>query len=278
MSSSGSATRPRRTLAFCSISALDRPLARAAATARGAGCDGLEVTARPPHLDPEAGAEGAREAARAVRGEGLALVAYGSYLGRFGNVSHAVARREVALAAALETPLLRVWAEPQDGPEEGFAAVVSLLREAADAAAGEGITLVVERHAGSHADSPARIARLFAAVDRPNVALNYQVLDFLPAEEADAQAEDAGRLAPGARYFHLKNYRPNPEPHGRLLPGGSLADGVLDYRGILCAALEGGYEGPLTIEFLSMDPRPLEAKLAADVAFVRGVLQELVRT
>ncbi len=270
------ATAARHTLSFCSISALDRPLARAAAAARGAGCEGLEVTARPPHLDPEAGVDAAREAGRVVRGEGLALVAYGSYLGRFGNISLAVARREVALAAAMETPLLRVWAEPQDGPEEGLDAVVALLREAADAAAGEGITLVVERHAGSHADSPPRIERLFTAVDRPNVALNYQVLDFLPAEDASVQAEDAARLAPAARYFHLKNYRPNPEPSGRLLPGGSLADGVLDYRGILRSAVAAGYGGPLTIEFLSMDPRPLEEKLAADVAFVRSALPQVV--
>ena len=55
-------------------------------------------------------------------------------------------------------------------------------------------------------------------------------------------------------------------------PGGSLAGGVLDYRAILAAAFAAGYAGPLTIEFLSFEPLPLEQKLAADVAFLRSVL------
>lgn len=266
--------REPRMLAFCSISALDRSVAEAAALARRAGCDGLEVTARAPHLDPAAGPGAARDAGRAVRGEGLSVVAYGSYLGRFGQASPEIARREVALAAALGAPLLRVWAEPLEGPEGGFDTVVTLLRAAAEAAAGEGITVVVERHVGSHADTPPRIRHLFDAIDRPNVALNYQVLDFLPPDEIALQPADAQHLASLARYFHLKNYRPNPEPGGRLLPGASLADGALDYRAILSAALAAGYAGPLTIEFLAMDPRPVEEKLAADVAFVRGLLAE----
>lgn len=257
-----------RTLGFCSISALDRPLQAVAAVARNAGCDALEVTARPPHLDPQAGPEAARLAGRAVRDEGLEVVAYGSYLGRFGQVGEGVAKREVALAAALGTKLLRVWAEPIEG---GFDAVVALLRETADLAAREDITVVVERHMGSFADEPDRIDALFRAIDRENVALNYQVLDFLPPARIAEQPDDARRLVPRARYFHLKNYRPNPDG-GPLLPGGSLAEGALDTAAILRAALEAGYAGPLTIEFLSFDPRPLEEKLQAEVTFVRRVL------
>ena len=59
-----------------------------------------------------------------------------------------------------------------------------------------------------------------------------------------------------------------------LLPGGSLATGVLDYRAILQSAIDAGYRGPMTIEFLAADERPVEEKLAADVAFVRGLLAE----
>jgi hypothetical protein len=60
-------------------------------------------------------------------------------------------------------------------------------------------------------------------------------------------------------------------------PGASLAAGVLDYRAILGAAFAAGYAGPLTIEFLSFEPKPVEEKLAADVAWLRGVLAELGR-
>jgi sugar phosphate isomerase/epimerase len=60
-------------------------------------------------------------------------------------------------------------------------------------------------------------------------------------------------------------------------PGASLAAGVLDYRAILAAAFAAGYAGPLTIEFLSFEPKPVEEKLAADVAWLREVLAELGR-
>jgi len=262
-------------LAFCSISALDRSLAAAAATAVAAGLRHLEVTAHPPHLDPGAGLDAARAAARAVREASVEIVAYGSYLGRFGQTTRAHAEREAAIAAALGTRLLRVWAEPLPDGSSDLAPAVELLRCACDAAAADGITVVVERHLGSFADSPQGIERLFAAIDRPNLALNYQVLDFLAPEAAADQPADATRLAPLARYCHLKNYQPNPQVGGPVFPGGSIAEGVLDYRAILTALHAARYTGPLTIEFLAADPRPVEEKLTADVRFVRSVLADL---
>ena len=265
----------RNPLAFCSISALDRPLARVAELAASLGLDGIEVTARPPHLDLDADLAAVRDAGRTVRAAGSDVVAYGSYLGRFRLTTPAHAEREAARAAALGAPLLRVWAEPLEDAPDDRATVVALLRTACDAARGDGVTVVIERHVGSFADTPERIAALLAAIDRPNVALNYQVLDFLPPEEAPLQAADAATLVRHARYVHLKNYRPNDTPGGPLLLGAALADGVLDYRAILASALAAGYAGPMTIEFLAADARPVEEKLAADVAFVRAVLADL---
>lgn len=262
-------------LCFCSYSALDRSLADAAELAARVGLDGLEVTAHPPHLDPAAGVAAARVAGRTVRAAGIPVIAYGSYLGRFGQVTAADAERAAAVAAALETRLLRVWAEPIPDGNSDPGPAVALLRTACDAAAGDGITVVIERHMGSFADSPERIVRLLDAIDRPNVALNYQVLDFLPMDQIAAQPGDAERLVPLACYFHLKNYQANPEPEGPMFPGGGLKTGVLDYRAILGAAVRAGYEGPLTIEFLAADERPVEEKLAADAAFIRGILSEL---
>jgi sugar phosphate isomerase/epimerase len=210
-----------------------------------------------------------------VRAAGVDVVAYGSYLGRFGQVTRGHAEREAALAEALGTRLLRVWAEPLADGQTDPAPTVGLMRTACDAARPDGITVVVERHVGSFADTPARIDRLLDAIDRPNVALNYQVLDFLPPEEAERQAEDAARLVGRARYLHLKNYQPNPEPGAPLLPGAALGAGALDYRAILRAVVAAGYDGPMTIEFLAADARPVEEKLAADAAFVRDVLASL---
>ena len=268
--------KPRsRKLGFCSISALDRPLAAAAELAAKAGLDGLEVTARPPHLDPDAGPESARAAGNAVRASGIEVIAYGSYLGRPGRTDPDCAAREAEIAGALGTKLLRVWAEPIEGRGDDLEPVVGWLRAACDAADERGVTVVVERHLGSFADTLERIERLFSEVKRENLALNYQVLDLLAPSEAPKQAGDAARLAGPARYFHLKNYRQNPDAGGPLLPGGSLAGGALDYRAILRAALDAGYAGPLTLEFLSFEPMPVEEKLAADVAHLESLLAEI---
>ena len=261
-------------LGLCSISALDRPLGAAAELAAAAGFDALEVTARPPHLDPEAGIATARAQGRLVRAAGVDVVAYGSYLGRLeqNEARHAV--REVALAAALETSLLRVWAEPLGPDPTDLEPTLAWLIPACDAAASEGITVVVERHLGSFADTPERIGELFDRVDRANLALNYQVLDALPQDRIAEQAADCAELAGRAAYFHLKNYRA-PDDGGPLQPGGSLEEGVLDYRAILTAAHDAGYEGPMTLEFLSWDPIPTEEKLARDMAYLRKVSAEL---
>jgi sugar phosphate isomerase/epimerase len=249
-------------------------LAEAARVAAEAGLDALEITAHRPHLDPEEGVDGARRARRAVLDAGLEIVAYGSYLGRFGQVTRTHAEREASIAAILETPLLRVWAEPLEDGRQDVQAAVELMQAACDAARPHGITVVIERHLGSFADTPERIDALFSAIDRPNLGLNYQVLDFLPADQVPAQPADAARLIGRARYFHLKNYQWNPDGVGAVLPGGSLESGVLDYRAILAAAVAGGYSGPLTIEFLAADERSVEEKLAADVRFVRHVLRQ----
>jgi len=269
---------PTRPLAFCSISALDRSLEAAATLAAAQGLDGLEVTARPPHLDPFAAHAAIEEAGRVVRGAGVEVTAYGSYLGRrdtLGDAAHGAAAgaREARVAAALGAPLLRVWADcVADDADQGFARVVDTLRGACDAAAAEGVDVVVERHVGSFADTPERIERLLGAVARPNLALNYQVLDLLPQRLAAEQPDDARRLVPLARYFHLKNTRPAADGVGPMPPGGSLGGGVLDYRAILRAAFAAGYAGPLTLEFLSFEPKPIEQKLAEDVAFLRAIL------
>jgi sugar phosphate isomerase/epimerase len=265
-------------LGFCSISALDRPLADAARLAADCGLDGLEVTGRAPHLEDDTSLEAVRDAGRAVRDAGLEVLAYGSYLGHGAARDEAAMQREVSRAAALGAPLLRVWAEVDlEAADRGFAAQVKLLQATCDAAREHGIGVVVERHVGSFADTAERVERLFEAVARDALALNYQVLDFLPAERVAAQPDDARRLVPLARYLHLKNYQPNPQAGGPLAPGGSLEGGVLDYQALLGAVFEAGYDGPMTIEFVSWEPRPLEEKLAADVAYLRALLSQLGR-
>jgi len=261
-------------VALCSICVMDRSLADATALASRCGADGIEVTARAPHLDAAAGLDAVREAGARVRASGLEVTAYGSYLSYTGPGSEADAQREVARAVALGTRLLRVWAGHPDGAGGARDDVVALLRAAGDAAASEGIEIVVERHGGTLADGAERTEALLDAVDRPNVRLNYQVLDGLPAAEAAAQPDDARRLAPRSGYFHVKNYRANPVRGGPLVLGGDLETGVLDYVPIFAAAVEAGYRGPYGIEFVAFDARPVEGKVASGIAWLRRALAE----
>jgi sugar phosphate isomerase/epimerase len=169
----------RPLLGFCSISALDRPLAAVAELAVANGLDGIEATARPPHVDPAAPLEVHRETARAVRATGAAILTYGSYLGRAevagtAAVDAATAVREVRVAEALGARLLRVWAEPLPGaPEGGFAAVAALLRAACDAAWLPPASTSSSSATSDPSPTPER-SSVFAAADRPNFALNRQ--------------------------------------------------------------------------------------------------------
>lgn len=260
-------------LGFASISALDRSLAEAAALAARAGADALEVSARPPHLDADPDVAEAARAGRVVRDAGLDVVAFGSYFGREPSLHADAPERAVACAAAMQAPLLRVWAEPAaaNGLRDE---VVGSLQRACDAAASEGIDVVVERHVGSYAETPADARALLEDVGRPNFALNYQVLDFLPVGDVAHQAEDARALVEHARYFHLKNYRVE-DGQDRLLPGGDLEGGAIDYRALLGVALDAGYVGPFTLEFVSWADLPLEEKVARDLGYARGLLTEL---
>lgn len=140
-------------LAFCSISALDRSIGAAAKLAAAAGLRGLEVTARRPHLVPDQGIDAARKAGRSVRAAGVEVIAYGSYLGFQGRQSAQHAEQDVAIARALGTRLIRVWAEPLAEGQTDPAPTVELMQAACDAALAEDITVVIERHVGSFADT-----------------------------------------------------------------------------------------------------------------------------
>ncbi len=257
---------------FCSIAALDRPLEDAARAAAEAGADGLEVTERPPHLARDSGARAAEEAGRRVRQAGIEVIAFGSYFGKDQAVQPGDASEVVERAAAMGAPILRVWAEPAAATSR--AELVDRLAEVSDRAAARGIQVVVERHLGSYADTPERIEALLAAVGCENFSLNYQVLDLLPSAALPTLPADATRLAGRARYLHLKNYRAREED-GLLLPGGDLAGGAVDHAALLQAVVRSGYDGPMTIEFLSDSCEPLEAKLTRDVRYLRDQMAAL---
>lgn len=262
-------------LGVASICMLDLPLGSVIETAAAYGLDGIEITGRRSHLGPDASLDDARAAGEQVRAAGMEVLAFGSYVGRRDLQRDEDVRRAVAMTVALRAPLLRVWAEPFPGQPDDLTPVVALLQRAADEAARHDITIVVERHAGSLADTVDRIEDLLRAVDRPNVGLNYQPLDDIHVEDAAREPADCARLVRHARYVHVKNYGADGVA-GRVRPFASIAGGVLDWHAILAAALAAGYDGAASIEFVdSAGERPAQEKLRDDVAFLRRVLDEI---
>lgn len=262
-------------IGFCTISALDRPLEAALRVARESLADGVEVSARPPHVEDTTDLSAFRDTRAAARDHGLEILAYGSYLSCPGSDDLSSVRRDVERAAALGAPRLRVWAaHPGGSADENLGDVVAFLQSCARVAGDAGQEVVVERHAGSFADSAQRTLRLLEAVDRPNCSLNYQVLDGLSVERAGHVVEDALALVPWATYVHVKNYVAPSAEVGVLELGGDLRDGAIDYRALVAAIVEADYAGPYTIEFVAADARPLEEKLTRDVAYLRALVSE----
>jgi len=253
-------------LGLVTIAGIDTPLGQVLDAAAEHGLDGIELTARPPHVGPE---DDLAAIGRTTRTLGLEIFALGSYLGREPQTTLAHAEAVLLDANALRAPVVRVWAEPF----AERAKVVRLLRMTADRADALGMRLVIERHAGSLADTPERCEALLAEIDHPSCALAYQPLDGLRASEAAAQPDDARRLAPLSRHFHVKNYR---DVDGTLELSAPLADGALDYGPILAAAVEAGYEGPLLLEFVSDDASiSFRERVAADAAALRALVDGL---
>ncbi|MFD1150682.1 sugar phosphate isomerase/epimerase family protein [Saccharothrix hoggarensis] len=126
----------------------------------------------------------------AVRGltaaSGLTTCSYGSYwkageypVERFADVADA--------AVGLGAPRVRVWAGVEGSADASRATrdrVVSALREAAQAAAERGLTIALEFHGGTLADTPRATLDLLDAVDHPALGTYWQPSVDEPDEPA----------------------------------------------------------------------------------------------
>lgn len=260
----------RTPLGVVGLAGFDLPLAEVIDAAGRSTLDGFELTARPPHFDPDGRAAGSDidGIRRLLDDAGLRVLAYGSYLGRPGRTGERTCRRGFELARRLGAPRIRVWTERHRGlPDQDAAA--RWLRRLVEYPEAAGLDIVVERHQGSVTDQAERCAALLRAVGHPRVTLCYQTLDHLPASAAGAQAADAKRLARCSTYMHAKNYRVED---GRLALSAPLDTGAVDLRAVWSELKAGGYAGPVSIEFLdSQDPGPFAERLRHAGRYLRRI-------
>lgn len=134
---------------------------------------------------PPGDAERAADVAEATRDAGLAVCSYGSY---FRSGADEALAPILDSAQALGADRVRVWAgrvDSRDATPEQYAQIVSRLRDAAAEAADRGITLALEFHRGTAADTPDATLRLIA--DVPGLTTYWQ--PSVDAPDAVALAE-----------------------------------------------------------------------------------------
>lgn len=183
----------RDRIGLCSVTFRALPAQRVAQEAAAAGLRlvewGADVHA-PPHSPDDL-----RQVRERTAASGLTTCSYGSYW-RAG-VDDAEAFEVLAeAAAALGTSRIRVWAGASGSADASGALrsrVTGSLREAAGIAAARGLSVALEFHAGTLADTAAEALRLLDDVGHDALSTYWQP----PVGEPDNRALDGLRLVLG---------------------------------------------------------------------------------
>jgi len=105
----------------------------------------------------------------------------------------------------------------------------------------ENVLLLVEPEPGLLVENADQFLRLAERVDSPAFGLNFDVGHFYCV--GDPLPDTIKRLATFTRHYHLEDIAAT-RVHEHLVPG----DGAIDFRRVLDAVYETGYDGWLTVE------------------------------
>lgn len=204
-------------------------------------------------------------AATGVAISGLCLGA--SFIGDDRDAQIALVKRHVETTAELGAKFLRhdvvPWAlrpENPDHVERELPRIVDACREIAEYAAGFDVTTSVEDH-GFFMNGAATIARLIAAVDRPNFRFTVDVGNFECVDEDGLVATRAA--LPHASFVHIKDfYKRAAEPGpgwlktlgGNFIRGAIFGYGDLPTAEIVQAIKASGYDGFVSLEYEANEP------------------------
>jgi sugar phosphate isomerase/epimerase len=172
--------------------------------------------------------------------------------------------RQVALAAFFGVDRMRLFfgrlaADAFDA--DALATIALNLRRLADRH--PELLFVLENHDGA-SSRPEICRQILEAVDRPNIRLNFDPINF---EHAGVRAVDALPIVqPWIRHVHLKGL-----DHGRFCEFG---EGDVDLRPVLRDLIAGGYRDAVTVEYEGDFDRTL--RLTLGLRNARGVLDGLL--
>lgn len=246
-----------------------------------------------------------REFGRAARASGIRVVALTPYFDAFGSLNEGERRaakdgmrRCLEIAGELGAGFVRVYGgrflagEADRDVKEGL--LLESLVELGDIAQAHGVRLVVENHFNTLTDTASNTARIISSVGHPAVGILYDQanLGFIggePAQEAvslqlkwiqyvhvkDFVFSGPGRAFRAARVDHVAEEERTVRSR---IPG----EGILDWPGIVRLLREGGYDGPLSLEYERRwhpnDLPPAELGMARAAKYLRGILDDLGRS
>lgn len=206
-------------------------------------------------------ARGISHLATDLRAHGQQAVGLGAYPflhleGPEGDEATTRLGRLVAYAASLGVTTFKIFpgrVPSAKADEATWARSILQLRGLAQQLAERGMTLTLETHGNTLCDTQESTARVLADLgDLDNIGICFQ-----PYTDQDTDAAIAfyEMLAPHVRHVHLQNRSSAAGNACCLLEAGDW----LDYRRLLPAIKNSGFDGPLSLEFTASMPTPQTA-------------------
>ena len=148
-----------------------------------------------------------------------------------------------ALAASHELTAVCINAPPNGTPLE---TAIGELRQLAAVAARYDVTLCLETHINCLTESPPVAVRLVESV--PSLGLALDPSHFYAGPW---QGRDFSITYPHTHIVHLRDAGNSPDKI--LVPPG---EGIVDFAGLLRGLVQGGYAGPLSVEYIDTRVSP----------------------
>jgi len=233
------------------------------------GFTGVMLMAKRPHLSVlDYGRDGCLRLREDMETRGLHCAVLAGYNNFSGDADHPdIPQREIQLshiealcrrASDLGAPVVRIFTA-YDHAKFPAHTLVEILREAAERAAGFGVTLGVQ----NHHDAAAHFLSLFdllTEVNHPNCRACFDA--WAPALQGDDLVAAARKMAPLTVHTPVADYQLRPrfrytpsvvnyEPLTPATQAVPMGEGIIDYREFLRALAEGGYRGPVAYEMCS---------------------------
>jgi sugar phosphate isomerase/epimerase len=233
-------------IALCTIAFRERPLEEVLELARETGFNGVEIWGKEPHVGENADKQRVIEIRKMLDRKNLQVSVFGSYL-KMGT-GEDINRIETIcwIAQQLKTPLVRVWAgnkSPLEASKKEWNNCIEELKEVSEKARKWGLTLIIEMHNNSFAETGNWAKKLIDKTGENNVKLNFQVHHPPDKENPYSRIKEVASLVENV---HVQNRK---QVNGKWEIS-LLEEGSVDYKPIYQELQRVNFTGYMEVEFV----------------------------